>query len=178
MRSLGQAPISQLTDVSCRLPYAFAQEPPVSQMVRAAPTPRNIVVAGSVRPLGDAHPRLAVRGGRRTDGATSPAVGGIGIAVGADSATTVQPCLTGNTAPSAIGLIRSRIHATAVTAGPARAGRSLRYRPALARRAALLAVLRLPAVAPLAALALTAARLAPSGFCRGRIVRVGQPQET
>ena len=135
------------------------------------------MVAGSLRQLDDAHPCLAVRGGRRTGVATSPAVSRVGIAVGADSPTTVQPRLTGNTAASAIGLICSRIHAAAATTGPARAGGSLRHRLTSAPLAALLAVLRLSALAPVAALAFGASRLAPPGFCRGRIVRVGQPQE-
>jgi len=146
--------------------------------VRLAPTPSDVVVAGSLPQLDDAHPCLAVRGGRRTGIATSPAVSRVGIAVGADSPTTVQPRLTGNAAASAIGLIRSRIHAAAGTTGPARAGDSLRHRLTSAPLAALLAVLRLSALAPVAALAFIASRLAPPEFCRGRIVRVGQTQET
>jgi hypothetical protein len=165
----------------CRLramPDALDLEPPVLPMVRAAPTPRDGVVGGSGRPLGAAHSCLANRGGRRTDSAASPAVGGIGIAVGADSTTTAQPCLTGNTAASAIGLIRSRIDAATAATGAAGTERSLRDRLTLASRAALLAVLGLPAPASFAALALTALRLAPTGFCRRRIIRAGRPQET
>jgi hypothetical protein len=158
-------------------PGVLAQEPAINRLVRAAPPPGDVAVVGSLRQLDDAHPCLAGRGSHRTSVATSAAVSRVGIAVGAGSSATVQPRLTGNTAASAIGLICSRIHAAAATAGPARAGSSLRHRLTPAPLAALLAVLRLSALAPVAALAFGASRLAPPRFCRARIVRVGQPQE-
>jgi hypothetical protein len=176
LRSPEQLITLHSTNAAYGMPCALAQEPPVPWIVRPAPKPSDVVV-GLLCQLDDAHPCLAVRSSHRTGVATSPTISRVGIAVGADSATTVQPRLTGNTAASAIGLICSRIHAAAATTGPARARGSLRHRLTSAPLAALLVVLRLSALAPVAALAFTASRLAPPGFCHGRIVRVGQPQE-